>query len=178
MTFQFQCPQGHLLEADESYAGQQCNCPHCGMLFIIPEPPAAAPSYGAAPADAWPHASGGAAAEAFPGVGAPNFGGPPTETVPAVAAAAVAEPELLHIPCPNGHELESPREMLEQDVLCPHCGVQFRLRMRDSVEYKNRKQSDRERKEQKAGKAWLNWAIAIAVVVLLGLVLLIFSSSQ
>ncbi len=177
MTFQFECPQGHLLEADASYAGQQCNCPHCGMLFIIPEPPSPVPGYGGAPADAWPAVGGVSPGESFPGMGGPSFGGQ-SETVPAVSAAAPTEPELLHIPCPNGHELESPRDMLEQDVLCPHCGVQFRLRERDSVEYKKRKQAERERKEQKAGTAWLNWAIAVAVVVLLALVLLIFSSSR
>ena len=38
MPFQFQCPQGHLLEGDKSQAGQQCHCPTCGMLFIIPQP--------------------------------------------------------------------------------------------------------------------------------------------
>src|SRR5688572_6236857 len=47
MPFQFQCPQGHLLEGEPNHAGQQCNCPMCGMLFIIPAPfaaPAAPPA--------------------------------------------------------------------------------------------------------------------------------------
>jgi len=30
--------------------------------------------------------------------------------------------------------------MLEQDVICPHCGVQFFLRARDSVEFKQQRE--------------------------------------
>ena len=67
--------------------------------------------------------------------------------------------------------------MLNQEVLCPHCGEQFLLREKDSVEYKLKKQRDTEAKELKRGKFWLNWAIAIAVLVLVGLVVLIFATS-
>ena len=38
---------------------------------------------------------------------------------------------MMHIDCPNGHEMEVPREMLNQDALCPKCDVQFRLREKD-----------------------------------------------
>src|SRR5690349_1780314 len=101
MAFQFQCPQEHLLEGEESQAGQAINCPVCGMLFIIPEPIAA-------PAPETP---------------------PPEPEKP-------AEPELLHIPCPNGHELEVPPDMIDTEVLCPQCNVQFRLRAKDSIEHR------------------------------------------
>lgn len=235
MAFQFTCPQGHLLEADPSFAGQQCTCPHCGMLFIIPPPPAqtaplapmmqpgpmaplgpmvppgpmpqpgpmayappmpqpgpmlhappmpqpgtmlAAPMAQAPPmmpAGPMPGpAPIGPAPSALPQVG-PNFPTQPIEAVP--AATKPAEPELLHIPCPNGHELDTPREMLNQEVLCPHCGEQFLLREKDSVEYKLKKQKDLEAKELRRGKLWLNWAIAIAVLVLVGLVALILATS-
>ena len=40
MTFQFQCPEGHLLEGDESQAHEQIHCPQCGLLFVVPAPPA------------------------------------------------------------------------------------------------------------------------------------------
>ena len=36
MTFQFLCPQGHLLQGDEAHMGMQCQCPQCGTAFIIP----------------------------------------------------------------------------------------------------------------------------------------------
>lgn len=83
----------------------------------------------------------------------------------------------MHIACPNGHELETPREMLGQDVLCPHCNVQFRLREKDSVEYKRRKAQEIERRDRKAGQMWLNWAIVAAVLVVIGIVGLIVLSS-
>ena len=64
-------------------------------------------------------------------------------------------------------------DMLDQDVLCPQCNAQFRLRKVDSVEYK-RKQAEAERiREIKAGNFWLNTAIVAAVLVgllILGLI--------
>lgn len=237
MAFQFTCPQGHLLEADASLAGQQCTCPHCRMLFIIPPPPAQpmqhapammhapapqhappavyqapgmqpaiqqmpAPQYAAAPAPYAPAGAFGppqpapapfaapqfpAPQPAFPQVG-PQVGpsiatGPSVAVGPAASVAAPvdvtkpAEPVILHIPCPNGHELDTPREMLNSEVLCPHCGEQFLLREKDSVEYKRKKQQEAEIKEYKSGKAWLNWAIVFAVLVVIGLVVLILATS-
>lgn len=196
MAFQFTCPHGHLLEADPSFAGQQCTCPHCGILFIIPPSPAPAPHMAAMqpgpmtpPSPPMPYAQmpqpgpmahapampqPGPAEPALPQVG-PNFTANPVAAAPDVTKPA--EPEILHIPCPNGHELDTPREMLDQEVLCPHCGEQFLLREKDSVEYKQKKQAAAEAKERRRGKLWLNWAIAIAVLVLLGLVILILATS-
>jgi rubredoxin len=188
MPFQFQCPQGHLLEGDESQAGQQCHCPTCGMLFIIPQPIAAQPA-GSFTA---PAAGGGAFrfSERFEGIdqGQPQLatpeGDPSAPYVPAAdPAAAVSptaaqpEPELLHIPCPNGHELETPVEMLDQDVLCPQCNAQFRLRRKDSVEFKKKKEQDEAIRLEKVGRLWLNWAIvAIVLVVLIFIGLILFSN--
>jgi predicted RNA-binding Zn-ribbon protein involved in translation (DUF1610 family) len=36
MAFQFLCPQGHLLQADQAQMGQTINCPTCGVLFVVP----------------------------------------------------------------------------------------------------------------------------------------------
>ncbi len=190
MAFQFRCPQGHALETDESFAGQPCQCPHCGMTFLIPSPPApqytppvfGAPTFGGATYPASTHQPG--ASPHFtppgvqPGLEAPisftGVGSTPTpQSQPQSTPAQTAEPEILHIPCPNGHELETPRDMLGQDVLCPHCQVQFRLREKDSVEYKRRREQELERRERKAGKMWLNYAIIAAVLVVLGLIVLI-----
>ena len=170
MTFQFQCPHGHLLEGEPQDAGQQVNCPTCGILFIIPAPiaPTAAPAATPTP---HPAPSPAAQPEAQPAG--------PTISVNADQAAApqtAPEPEeepLLHIPCPNGHELETPYDMLGQDVMCPHCDVQFHLREKDSVEYKRKRERKAQIREEKLGKAWLNWAIAIAVIVAIGLISLI-----
>jgi hypothetical protein len=154
MAFQFQCPQGHLLEGDESQAGQQCQCPTCQMLFIIPQPIAAEPE---------PAAGGG-------------FDFRSGKSAAAVGPAAPAEPEILHIPCPNGHELETPLEMLDQDVLCPQCNAQFKLRRKDSVEYKRKKELQETIRLEKAGSLWLNGAIiAVVFVVILFIVLIVMS---
>ena len=145
MSFQFECPNGHLLEGTPDQAGQQCHCPTCGMLFLIPEPIAEeAPAAEETP---------------FPGVGRrrglPNLG--------------PKAPELYHIPCPNGHELETPPEMLEQEVLCPQCNAQFKLRRKDSVEFKRQEEEARMIKEHKLGTAWLQGAIIVAVLIVIGL---------
>lgn len=37
MTMEFKCPQcGQMVEADESYAGQVAQCPHCGKGIVVP----------------------------------------------------------------------------------------------------------------------------------------------
>ena len=38
MVFQFQCPQGHLLEAEEVDGGKTFQCPYCGLTLAIPMP--------------------------------------------------------------------------------------------------------------------------------------------
>jgi len=153
MTFQFECPNGHLLEGEPSMGGQECQCPQCGIDFLVPTPP---PEVAAAPPQAATDA-------------------PPVSTGPPAfdAYGASSGPRMLHIPCPSGHMLETPADMLNQDVLCPHCGVQFMLREKNSVEFKRRKEEELARREHLQGKKWLNWAIVIGVVVLLGLATLI-----
>jgi hypothetical protein len=204
MTFQFLCPQGHLLEGEESQMGQQCDCPMCGMRFIIPTIAGASPAgqqggYGA------PQYGGGQYAN--PGYSEPSYGSGYEEPAPGFdfskpidpfagamqeeqeesgdpfESAAASEPvdtapKILHIPCPAGHELETPPDMIGQDVLCPYCGVQFNLRYKDSTEYKAELAAERERKEHKAGRFWFQWAIIAAVVVLGGLVFMVIFTMQ
>jgi hypothetical protein len=88
-------------------------------------------------------------------------------------ATGPAEPRLLHIPCPNGHELETPDDMIGQEVLCPHCGAQFVLREKDSLEARHVRELELERRLREQSKAWFNWAIVISVLVVLTLVALI-----
>jgi hypothetical protein len=159
MAFQFQCPQGHLLEGEEAQAGQQCQCPTCGMLFIIPQPIAATVETGPEQGGRFDFIGGrGSAATAMP--------------------AAPAEPELLHIPCPNGHELETPPEMLDQEVLCPQCNAQFRLRRRNSVEYKKTKDLQEALRLERVGGLWLTWAIVAIIFVATGLIALLVMSQM
>ena len=185
MAFQFQCPSGHLLSSDESQAGQHSLCPMCGVMFIVPAPA----GYGAGP---MPYTIPAPPATIYPlppGAPATQSQTPvnPFEALRAAAEAAEAakavappaeeaqpappaEPILLHIACPNGHELETPEEMLDQEVLCPHCKAQFVLRRTSSVEFKRQREEQERLREIKAGRFWLNLAIAVVVLVVLGLI--------
>jgi hypothetical protein len=112
--------------------------------------------------------------EAIPAIRAgTKVAGDPAEVVAQLGLLDPRQRSVLHILCPNGHLLETPREMLGQDAMCPHCQVLFRLRLEDSQEYRREKAERRERREQRLGKAWLHWAIATAVVVVLGIVVLV-----
>jgi hypothetical protein len=91
------------------------------------------------------------------------------------AAPTEEEPkeELFHIPCPGcGYDLETPKDMLGQDAQCPHCSRQFRLKRRDSREYKEAQ----ERKEQEFGRKAVKAAIVAAVIVGLGLATMVIYS--
>jgi len=63
--------------------------------------------------------------------------------------------------------------MLGEDAMCPFCQTQFRLRFEDSQEHKKQKEEERQRREMRLGRAWMQWSIAAAVVVILGVILLI-----
>jgi hypothetical protein len=185
MAFQFLCPQGHLLQGHESQAGQRCKCPYCSVEFIVPRPagmPAPTPDQ-PQPDSEGGHVGGdddydGAAGEVHEeydddipmihtGVGTAD----PNEI--AAALPASEQSPILHVLCPSGHQLETPREMLGEDAMCPYCQTIFRLRFEDSIEYRQRLEEERELREQKLGQTWMNWAIAIAVVVILGVITLI-----
>jgi hypothetical protein len=222
MAFQFTCPQGHLLEADESQMGQPCACPQCGTPFAVPTLITHRSPSGPAPAGPWlpgvravnpgqPSGQAGpipdvagqghrrmfdflAQADAQPasshvaendptgGQAEPTHVGPVADVaswqpVPGgsfiAAVGGVAEqPQLYHIPCPRGHELEVPHDMLNQDVLCPFCHVQFRLRHKNSVEAKRKRQAEQEKIDARRGRIWLNWAVFFAVVVVAGVIVL------
>ncbi len=107
---------------------------------------------------------------------APDFsavgGVAPSPEAPAPAELPAQTPKMLHIPCPSGHVLETPEDMVGQDALCPFCNAQFRLRFDDSLERRREKELEEERRQARAARAWLNWSIAAAAVVVLGVILL------
>lgn len=200
MPYQFYCPQGHLLQALESQAGQLTQCPYCGLNFVMPAAPGPQMAVGPQPGPFAPVGPSGPqiGPSQFPAVQAgPNVGptagpqaGPQWPAIGPSAAPATAEEQPLvrtgeappsvgegqparertvHIPCPQGHELETPWDMLGQDALCPICNVQFKLKYELSREYETRQKQ----REYRLGKKWLNWAIAAAILVGLGLLTLV-----
>jgi hypothetical protein len=149
MAFEFLCPQGHLLEGDESQVGSECACPTCGCHFEVPAPlppkPINVVSIDPAPA--------------------------PLPDVPpeAFKMKRAAELEIVHVPCPSGHELETPREMLGQEALCPYCNKQFRLRLEKSLEYIKERAEEQRREDLKLGRKWLKITIVLTTLVVAGL---------
>lgn len=186
MAFQFLCPQGHLLQGDEAHMGMQCQCPQCGTAFIIPtiERPAGNPLRPAdelslAPIDEPAAFSSAGPAPEVPAM--PDFNDPGVANlepdalgIGAAPTDGVFEDEILHIPCPNGHELETPLDMLGERAICPHCGVEFRLKREKSVEYLR----DQEIREAQRAQFWIRMSIVAAVVVVVALVLMVVVTSM
>jgi hypothetical protein len=169
MAFHFRCPQGHVLEGDEANMGLQTQCPFCDVVFVIPvvESP---PQEEDSPHEAYdPTAMQPDVREFLEQVVAVPAGraarevsaGQVAASTPRVVSAEPLEPAFLHIPCPNGHELESPRDMLGQRVLCPHCNAKFRLRSANSREHRE----EEEQLDRAQGRFWIKWSVAAAVVI-------------
>ena len=71
----------------------------------------------------------------------------------------------LHIPCPNGHVLAVTRDLLQEVAICPYCGVEFELLERNSVEAKQKRAEQAERRAEKGERVFLYWGIGVAVIV-------------
>ena len=121
--------------------------PDAGFPFIQTEPPSAPAASTTAPPE--PPAA--------------------TATPPAQPAAQEEkkEPRIVRSPCPQGHELQTPMDMVNQEVLCPVCGTQFYLRYEDSIEFKQEQAELRRRKAEHLNQAALKWSIVAAVVIVL-----------
>jgi ribosomal protein S27E len=97
----------------------------------------------------------------------------PEQPAAAPAEAAAPQPEekkeprIVRIPCPQGHELQTPMDMVNQEVLCPICGAQFHLRYEDSIEFKEEQAELRRRKAESLNYAAMKWSIVAAVVIVL-----------
>jgi len=187
MAFQFLCPQGHMLQGEPSQTGQKCKCPYCQTEFIVPQAPGGPPPAPALLDSAEPiyeepiyeepdvEADDDLPTEWQPGpsVGESIAGVDQVVAENPFETTSADEQSTLHVPCPKGHVLETPRDMLGQWAQCPFCQEEFQLRFENSLEYRKEKADLQERKEQKIGKAWMNWAIAAAVVVLFAVIIMV-----
>lgn len=183
---QFFCPLGHLLECSASQICQRSRCPTCGAEFVVPqvvatpnersrqateqqspELPAIGPGFSLGPAHV------GKSRQALE-TEAPLIRRPSAVFASETAtAASVDEERLVHIPCPAGHELETPFSMIGKDVMCPICQAEFRLHYNRSREHRTEQQQERVRREQKVGRTWMTWSLVAAALVLCGFALMI-----
>jgi hypothetical protein len=145
MSFQFLCPQGHLLQAELQHVGRECRCPFCGTACLIPWP------YRPTPPPLAPERS-------------------------AEKLSVLYQLPLVHVPCPAGHVLETPCEMLGEKALCPFCHAQFDLQLEDSLEYKTQMAEQQERREQKSRQIWFYGVIIATAAIVLMLILLILKN--
>lgn len=200
MGFHFFCPQGHILEADIEQAGQAAVCPFCGIEMLIPAPlnqPSGPSSTPSSQEDSRQPPAAGPAETALLGHGKdatvgqvsdassfPSISGPSVEagtfeqsggTGPAMALASGAEENqsVFHIPCPNGHILETPSEMLGTPVMCPICQTTFEPQYEASEEHRRKREETTAKAAERAARFWLQLAIGAAIVVLGGLIMLI-----
>jgi hypothetical protein len=141
-------------------------CPTCDSRFLVPQPDPAASASESADIGERAVAPPPKPGQPFPSI---NTGGGAT----APSELSESPQQVIHIACPQGHELETPREMIGEEVICPYCDTQFRVRFEDSIEYRREKEEQRERRELQVGRTWMFWAIAIAVAVILGLTILL-----
>lgn len=98
---------------------------------------------------------------------------PPPEAPKQPAPAEKQDPQNVRIPCPQGHELQTPMDMVGQEVLCPICGTQFHLRYEDSIEYKEEQAELRRRRAENLNQAALKWSIGSAVAIVLAIISMI-----
>ena len=134
MTYRFECPRGHRLEAEEAQAGKASRCPACGESLLVPGP------------------DGSIVSE--------------EQTLAEEAAEAAGEPETtLTIPCPKGHVLHAPRWQLGKPVVCPVCETLFELREKDSLEARRKAAIDREERQKRLERQWLQLGIAGALLL-------------
>jgi len=95
---------------------------------------------------------------------------PSAEAGPAVSEAV---PEVYHIVCPQGHVLETPREMLGTDAMCPFCQSVFHLAYEASQEYQEKRRREIELAERRAALFWVRLAVGAAILVVGGLITMI-----
>jgi DNA-directed RNA polymerase subunit RPC12/RpoP len=170
VAFQFLCPNGHLLESNESQVGQESACPTCDSRFLVPQPDPAASASESADIGERTVAPPPEPGQPFPSINTSD-GAMASES--ALPDLSEGRQQVIHVACPQGHELETPREMIGEEVICPYCDTQFRVRFEDSIEYRREKEEQRERRELQVGRTWMFWAIAVAVAVVLGLTILL-----
>ncbi len=199
MSFHFRCPSGHLLQAEDHDVGQIVNCPVCATAMAIPPNPAGSPVAMPVSPDATVTTTSyttPASSEPVPETFYEEEKNEPLPDVTGHSEMAIddfrvnteeesysetetpdfdsnnANQDELHIACPKGHVLAVTRDLLHEEAICPYCNESFELLERNSVEAKTKRAEQAERKAEKTERAFLYWGIAVAVLVVVGIIVL------
>lgn len=97
----------------------------------------------------------------------------PSITPKAAAPAEPPAPRVFHIPCPRGHDLETPEEMLGQEALCPICNTQFRLLVENSKEHRQAALEAHRKRQAKSNRRLIYASIAAGVIVVIMIVAMV-----
>jgi len=76
-----------------------------------------------------------------------------------------APPMILHIRCPAGHMLKTPREHLGKHGRCPACNEVFELRYENSLESQRREEKSHRRRTRQAGLLAIVWPFLAAILL-------------
>lgn len=188
---------GFLLSGDDAYRGRTVKCPKCKQPVAIPAaddggdydlsplspeeqarldaemPPAEA----ASDRQSGPQLNirtkgrrvGKVKVRSGGGVGElPDLGGGATFDPTGLSPEAV-----VHLPCPKGHVLEIERSLMGNWAMCPHCGEQFEMLLKNTQEYQRDQQMKEQREIARSSQKWMNYAIVAIVLVVIFLGLLI-----
>ncbi len=111
--------------------------------------------------------------ESAPNYSEPNFAGPEAAPEP----EAPPEPRIFRILCPNGHELQTPEDMLGTQAMCPYCNAQMDLKYEDSVEFKQIQEREQRIKDEQTSRFWMKasiWGAVIVGLLFIGMIVMMF----
>jgi len=143
MSFEFYCPNGHLLEGDDEQLGTQGRCPICGTLFRFPTTTLVARREKLRREAEMP-ASDAAAESAAPELA-------PEPVVP--------ERRVIQVLCPNGHVLNVLEELLGSEAVCLKCKTKFVPTTERSIPYLRTKHRYETQKGEAQGRFWMGVAV-------------------
>jgi hypothetical protein len=143
MSFEFYCPNGHLLEGDDEQLGTQGRCPICGTLFRFPTTTLVARREKLRH-DAKLRDDEGKSEAAEPEL-------PPEPVVP--------ERRIIQVLCPRGHVLNILEELLGSEAVCLKCKTRFTPTVERSVPYLRTKHRYETQKGESQGRFWMGVAV-------------------
>ena len=155
MSFEFYCPNGHLLEGDDEQLGTQGRCPICGTLFRFPTTTLVARR------EKLRHDAKSAA----------DVAGADRAAAESAAAELAPEPvvperRVIQVLCPRGHVLNILEELLGSEAVCLKCKTRFVPTTERSVAYLRTKHRYETQKGEAQGRFWMGAAVlAVTAVV-------------